>query len=197
MPEAFGHRPDVVRNGALLQASPPGNGCRSVRSVRSWSESKSKSISVAAQTPPPSLVSTTTIELRYPVSRVRIPSRVLSIPRPIANPTPSLLYHTPFQTGSGQECLATEVTENTEASHLSPRLSHRWQTDVSLCELCALCGSIRSDKARAFRRRLQAKVADPASQSASDYPLGRRPPARFESRRMGSHTASYLSEFIE
>ncbi|MGI6301853.1 MAG: hypothetical protein ACOX52_12480 [Verrucomicrobiota bacterium] len=41
MPEACGHRPDVVRNGALLQASPPGNGCRSVRSVRSvrsWSE---------------------------------------------------------------------------------------------------------------------------------------------------------------
>ena len=45
----------------------------------------------------PSCVSTATIRLRHPVSHVRIPSRVLSIPIPIPTPTPILLRHSPFR----------------------------------------------------------------------------------------------------
>ena len=52
------------------------------------------------------------------VSHVRIPSHGHSIPIAIAIPPPSLLRHCPFLTDSGEECLATEVTEKTEASHL-------------------------------------------------------------------------------
>ena len=72
---------EVVRKGALLHASPPGHGARSVRSVRSLSKSESGSIPVlvgtwpswTAQTSLPSCVNTAIIRLRYPVSRVRIP----------------------------------------------------------------------------------------------------------------------------
>ena len=52
------------------------------------------------------------------VSHVRIPYHVHSIPIPIVTPPPSLLRHCPFQTDSGEECLATEVHERTEVSHL-------------------------------------------------------------------------------
>ena len=81
-------------------------GGRSVRSLhKSGSGSESGSIpllvgalpSWTAQTSLPSCDITATIRLRYPVSQVRIPSRVLSIPRPIATPTPILLHHRPFR----------------------------------------------------------------------------------------------------
>ena len=91
---------------AIHHASPPGNSCRSVRSL---SESESESIPVlvgtwpssTAQTSLPSCVRT---GQRYPVSHVRIPSRVLSIPipiaRPIAIPTPTLLRALTFPPSS-------------------------------------------------------------------------------------------------
>jgi hypothetical protein len=71
-------------------------GCRSVRSLpESWSGSESGSESIpvlvgswTAQTSLASGVSTATIRLGYPVLNGRIPSRVPSIPRPIATPTP-------------------------------------------------------------------------------------------------------------
>ena len=101
-----------------------------------------------AQTSLPSWVSTATARLPYPVSCVRIPSPVHSIPIPIATPTPSLLRPLPFRMASVEKYPATEITENTEAkifSHLkSTRMksgpSRRWQKEKSLCELCALCG---------------------------------------------------------
>ena len=71
-----------------------------------------------AQTSLPSCVNTAIIRLRYPVSHVRIPSRVLSI----ATPTPILLRYGPFRTTAGEKSPATEITENTEAhvfSHLN------------------------------------------------------------------------------
>ena len=84
-------------------------GCRSVRSLSesgSGSELGSESIPVlvgtwplcTAQTLLPSCVGTPTTRLRYPVSHVRIPSRVPSIPRPIAIPTPILFRHGPLRT---------------------------------------------------------------------------------------------------
>jgi hypothetical protein len=48
--------------------------------------------------PLPSFVSIATIRLRCPVSRVRIPSRLHSIPRPIATPTPNMLRQLSFRT---------------------------------------------------------------------------------------------------
>ncbi len=95
-------RLEGIRKGAFDHAPPPGNSGRSVRSLSgSGSESGSESIPVlvgtwpswTAQTSLPSCVNTAIIRLRYPVSHVRIPSRVLSIPRPIATPTPILLRH--------------------------------------------------------------------------------------------------------
>ncbi len=79
------------------------SGCRSVSSLsKSKSKSKSGSGSIpalvgawpswTAQASLPRCVSTATIRLRHPVFRVRIPSRVHSIPIAIATPTPILLY---------------------------------------------------------------------------------------------------------
>ena len=77
-----------------------GNGCRSVKSLAK-SGSGSGSISAlfgalpswTAQTSPPSCVRIETTRLRHPVSPVRMPCPILSIPRPIATPTPILLRH--------------------------------------------------------------------------------------------------------
>jgi len=48
--------------------------------------------------PLPNFFSTAKLRLWYPVSRVRIPSHLPSIPRPIATPTPISLRHQPFRT---------------------------------------------------------------------------------------------------
>jgi len=79
----------------------------------------------------PSYVRTATIRLRYPAFRVRIPSRVLSIPRPIATPTPILLRHEPFWTNRARliqelkaaDALASIVTA--QVMSLSPWRSWR------------------------------------------------------------------------
>jgi hypothetical protein len=115
----------------------------------------------AAQTSLPSFVSTATIQLRNPISRFRIPSRVPSIPRPIATPTPILLCHGPFRATSGQKIPATEVTETQAISHLVIRgPSRRWQKEESLCELCALCGKRSSPRAQPLCLSLQAIAPD-------------------------------------
>jgi hypothetical protein len=117
---------EVVRKRALLHASPPGNGCRPVRSLSesgsgSGSESGSESIPVlngtwpswTAQTSLPSFVSTATIRLRYPVSHVRIPSPVPAIPIPIATPTPTSLRHLPFRIAPSYVGAASATPKNT------------------------------------------------------------------------------------
>ena len=113
---------EVVRKGTFHHGSPPGNGCRPVRSLSesgsgSGSESRKsrKSIPVligtwplcTAQTLLSSCVGTPKIRLRYPVSHVRIPSRVPAIPRPIATPTPILLRNSPFRTASSSDVSAS------------------------------------------------------------------------------------------
>jgi hypothetical protein len=137
----------VIRKRALDQASPgspPGNGCRSVRSL-SESESGSEfqdrnrfpfwlapgphgalKLHCRVVSAPPQ---------RYPVSPVRIPSRVLSIPGPNVTPVPSLHRPRPFRATSCEISPATELPENTEANVLShPKatrlkwgLSRQWQ----------------------------------------------------------------------
>ena len=97
----------------------------------------------------------------------------------VANPVPNgtLLPASPPSHGgrsvrslpeSGSESIpATEITEITEAqvlSHLKAtqvkwRLSRQWQKEESLCELCPLW-LIPSPKARSYRGRIQAIVAD-------------------------------------
>ncbi|MGI6299513.1 MAG: hypothetical protein ACOX52_00410 [Verrucomicrobiota bacterium] len=66
----------------------------------------------------------------YPVSHVRIPSPVPSIPIPIATPTPSLLRHVPFR-------IAT--------SYIPPSSS------TNTCVLCDLCGSPPHPDPQIFR----------------------------------------------
>src|SRR5690554_1518446 len=87
---------EVVRKGTFLPAPLPEKGGRSVRSLsESGSGSGSESIPILvgawpAHTSLPSCVCTAIIRFRYPVSPVRIPSHVLSIPRPIPTPDPDL-----------------------------------------------------------------------------------------------------------
>ncbi len=102
----------------LLQASSLGNDCRSVRSLlnrnrnrnrnrdrvnrvnrvnRGESCSEGQLALMDRSNFTAEFFNTAIIQLRFPLSQDRIPSRVLSIPRPIATPTPILLLHWPFR----------------------------------------------------------------------------------------------------